>query len=55
MPSRHALGYRSINGLIKPPSELSRAVASVFRDMLGALILGFAILMPVLIAGLLNA
>lgn len=55
MPSRFALGYRSINSLHKPPSELSRYVASIFRDMLGALILGFAILMPVLVAGFLNA
>lgn len=52
---KHAIGYRSINGLNRPPSALSRAIASMLRDVLGVLLLGFAVLMPVLIAGFLNA
>lgn len=55
MPSHHALGYRHINGMRKPPSDLSRALAALLRDLLGTLILAFAILMPILIAGFLNA
>lgn len=55
MPNKHALSYRQINNLHRPPSDLSRAIASILRDILGVLALGFAILMPVLVAGLLNA
>lgn len=53
MPSRFALSHRDIYGLkYKPPSALSRFVASAFRDLIGLLALALCILVPVFAAAL---
>lgn len=54
MPHPHSLGYRQLHGLHKPPSALSKALASILRDVLGILILLFVVLFPIFITNRLN-
>lgn len=56
MPSTHSIGYVQINGhKYKDYHPLVNFTLNLLRDVLGALILGFAVLMPILLAGFLNS
>lgn len=56
MPSPHSLGYAQINGRkYKDHHPLVNFTLNLLRDVLGALVLMFAVLMPILLAGFLNS